>query len=357
MLDPQETKITLNNEEYIQYAKHLIIKNIGLEGQKRLKQAKVLIIGAGGLGCPAMLYLAASGIGYIGIVDSDLVDISNLNRQILYNFDDVNQSKIKCAKNKLNSINPYCKVITHFYNINIKNCSAIMQYYDIILDATDNFEARYTIDYYCYKLHKIHIYAAVEQFESQISILNYKNNIRYCYIYPKETNLISKKCDNEGVIGIITGHIGILQATEIIKIVLGIKKNVNNYLLICNLLSISIKHKQIYFSSSIHRHKNTIDNNSNFVSEKQAREYFQNKIWRKNIIIIDVRDKYEFSNYCIKYAINIPINQFKIRKTINFLKNYINKKVFIYCNTDYRSIIISNICKQNNICNYIIKNR
>nr|YP_009392562.1 Molybdopterin biosynthesis protein [Caloglossa monosticha]ARW61124.1 Molybdopterin biosynthesis protein [Caloglossa monosticha] len=355
MLDPKTKTITLNNKEYILYAKHFIVNNIGLEGQKRLKKAKILIVGAGGIGCPAMLYLAACGIGYIGIIDHDSVDISNLNRQILYSVNDLDKSKTACAKNKLNSINPYCKIITHSYDINENNSSEIISYYDIIVDATDNFETRYIIDYYCYKLHKIHLYAAVEKFESQLSILNYKNNIRYSSIYPKEINLVSHACSNEGIIGVMTGHIGMLQATEIIKIILGIRKNIHNYLLIYNLLNISIKYKKFYLTSIFSYEKIKKSNNYNIVSEQQVEKYLQNKIYRKNIIIIDVRYKYEFSKYFLKYAINIPINKFKIKKTIDFLKNYTKKKFFIYCNTKYRSIIIYNICKYNNIYSYIIE--
>lgn len=356
MLDPKVKNIVLNDKEYILYAKHFIINNIGLKGQKRFKQAKILIIGAGGIGCPAMLYLAACGIGSIGIIDDDTVNLSNLNRQVLYYYDDINKNKIRCAKEKLNYINPHCKIILHQYKINHKNASEIMQYYDIIVDATDNFETRYIIDEYCYRLHKIHIYAAVSKFESQFSILNYKNNIRYHNIYPQEMSPISNKCDSEGILGVVTGHVGILQATEIIKIVLGLKKNIHNYLLIYNLLDISLQSKKLYFTSNYNYQYTKNKKSYKSISQKQLEKYLHNKILRKNIIILDVRDKYEFSNYIFKYTIHVPISKFKINKTINFFKNLVKKTIFIYCNTKYRSIIISNICNNNKICNYIIEN-
>lgn len=356
MLDPKIKSIALSQKEYILYAKHFIINNIGLEGQKRLKQAKILVIGAGGIGCPVMLYLAACGIGNIGIIDNDLVNLSNLNRQVLYYYNDIDKNKVKCAKEKLNYVNPYCNIILHQYKINHKNASEIIQYYDIIVDATDNFETRYVIDEYCYKLHKIHIYAAVSKFESQFSIFNYKNNIRYNHIYPKEISLISNTCNSEGILGVVTGHVGILQATEIIKIILGLKKNIHNYLLINNLLDTSLQRKKFYFTS-YHNYQYT-ENKKHYksISQKQVEKYLHNKILRKNIIILDVRNKHEFSNYIFKYTINVPMNKFKINKTISFLKNLEKKTIFIYCNTKYRSIIISNICKSNKICNYIIEN-
>lgn len=356
MLNPKIKNIILNNNEYVRYAKHFIINDIGLEGQKRLKNAKILIIGAGGIGCPAMLYLVTCGIGYIGIVDDDLVNLSNLNRQILYDSEDLDKNKIKCAKSKLNYINPYCKIILHQYKIDATNANELIQYYDIILDATDNFKTRYIIDKYCYKLHKIHIYAAADKFESQLSIFNYKNNIRYCNIYPKETNLIFNTCNNEGIIGVITGHIGILQATEIIKIILGIKKSINNDLLIYNLLNTSVKRKKFYYTSTYKYQNEKKKQYYKSISQKQAEKYFQNKILRQNILILDVRQKYEFSTYFLKCAINIPVHQFKIKKTIHFLKKYNKTTVFIYCNTKYRSIIISNICQNYQIHNYIIEN-
>nr|YP_009392976.1 Molybdopterin biosynthesis protein [Caloglossa intermedia]ARW61538.1 Molybdopterin biosynthesis protein [Caloglossa intermedia] len=356
MLDPKTKTIDFYNQEYILYAKHFIIDNIQLEGQKRLKKAKILIIGAGGIGCPAMLYSAACGVGYIGIADSDLVSISNLNRQILYSYSDLNKSKVECAKKRLKSINSYCKIIIHRYKIDTKNASEIIQYYDIIIDATDNFNARYIIDIYCNKLHKIHLYAAVDKFEGHISILNYKNNIRYRDIYPKERNLISNTCNSEGILGVTTGHIGVIQAAEVAKIILGIKKNIHNNLSIYNLLNTSMKHKKFYFTST-HNYKYVKERSCyKFVSRKQTEKYFQNKIFRKNTIILDIRYQYEFSEYFFKYAINIPIDKFKINKTVFFLKKYIKKTVFIYCNTQYRSTIISNICQNNNIPNYIIEN-
>nr|QCI06075.1 Molybdopterin biosynthesis protein [Delesseria sanguinea] len=356
MLNPNTKKINLLQEEYNLYAKHLILDNIGLNGQKRLKKAKILIIGAGGLGCPAMLYLAASGIGYIGIIDDDNIDISNLNRQILYTFNNLNQNKIICAKQKLHSINPYCKIVLHSYKIKNNNALEIIQYYDIIIDACDNFSTRYIIDKYCYKLHKVHIYGAIQQFESQISVFNYKNSICYSNIYPYNINLLNNNCNSYGVLGSITGHIGILQATETIKIILGIGDIIYNKLLIFNLLYTYTKHKQIYLSKiqKINIRTNKENCKLPLFIIKSKYEYLKKNFY-PNIIIVDIRQEYEFKKNYIQYSINIPLNKFKIKKTILFLKNNNKKKIMIYCRTTYRSLIVSNILNKYKIEYSIVK--
>nr|QCI07086.1 Molybdopterin biosynthesis protein [Haraldiophyllum bonnemaisonii] len=246
MLNPNVNLTYLSKQEYTIYSKHLILEHIGINGQKRLKEAKILIIGVGGLGCPAMLYLIASGIGHIGIIDDDTINANNLNRQILYNLNDINYYKTHSAKRHLRNINTNCKIIIHNYKLIIENAIEIIQYYDIIIDASDNFKTRYTIDQICYILHKIHIYGAIQEFEGQVSVFNYKNNHQYSQMYDKKFKAIANNCNNNGVIGIITGHIGIIQATEAIKMILGIGKILNNKLLICNLLNLSFKMITIY---------------------------------------------------------------------------------------------------------------
>lgn len=356
MLNPKTKKINLLQEECTLYAKHLTLDNIGLNGQKRLKKSKILVIGAGGLGCPAMLYLATSGIGYIGIIDDDSIDLSNLNRQILYTFNNLNQNKLISAKQKLNAINPYCKIILHSYKINNNNALELIQYYDIIIDACDNFSTRYIIDKYCYILHKVHIYGAIQQFESQISVFNYKNSISYSNIYPFNINLINNNCDNYGVMGSITGHIGILQATESIKIVLGIGNIIYNKLLVFNLLYIFTKYKTIYLSKI---QKISIGINKKNYKLQLLRPSLKYESLKKNyyshIIIIDIRQEYEFKKNHLPYSINIPLNKFKAKKTIFFLKNNNKKKIIIYCHTTYRSLIVLNILNKYKIESAIAK--
>ena len=241
MLNPKNNN-NMNNilkHEYKKYSRQIILQNIGIHGQYRLKKSSVLIIGAGGLGCPAILYLAHSGIGHIGIIDSDSIDYSNLNRQILYNDTHISQLKSDIAKQSIKNCNQQCKLKTYNIKLDKYNSYSIIKLYDIILDCTDNFETRYIIDQVCFDLHKPHIYGAIQQFEGHISVFNYKNGIRYSDIYTNldTENVTNNTCTNLGVIGVITGTIGILQATEAIKIILGIGKIITDKLLTYNLLN------------------------------------------------------------------------------------------------------------------------
>ncbi len=337
------TKIKFSKNEYNRYGRHLILKEIGIYGQKRLKRSKVLIIGAGGLGCPAMIYLTTSGIGYIGILDKDNVDISNLNRQILYNINNLNQLKSECAQKKLKKINSECKIIKHQINLNINNAIDIIKYYNIIIDASDNFKTRYIIDFVCHKLHKIHIYGGINQFEGQLSVFNYKNSIRYSNLYPYKLNLQDNNCYDNGVLGVITGTIGILQATETIKIILGIGQIIYDQILIYNLLHISFHKISILSKKNQNNiHINTTVNKklNVFISQLQF-EYlkYNNK---QQLIIIDIRENIEFNITHRNKSINIPLSKFNLKYTQKFIQSYDNKTiVIIYCNTRHRAIIAS----------------
>nr|QCI08676.1 Molybdopterin biosynthesis protein [Sphondylothamnion multifidum] len=352
---------TLSNQEYSTYARHLILSNVGINGQKKLKNLKVLIIGAGGLGSPAMLYLVTAGVGYIGIIENDTIDVSNLNRQILYNRTEIKKPKIYTAKQKLTKINPYCKIITHAYKLNKINASSIIKYYHIIIDCSDNFNTRYISNTICYQLHKIYIYGGIQKFEGQIAIFNYQNGIKYDDIYPRNLKLNNNNlCNENGLLGVITGTIGILQATETLKITLGIGYFADNHILIYNLLFSSFKKIQIYPSKNLlynylpknetkytHNHLIISNNQLDYIKDKQI----------KKTILIDIRDNIIFTNNKTnkKKVINIPWSYLHLHHTIQFLKEYHKEKVLvIYCNTVYRSLLISNIFKYYKIKHYIL---
>nr|YP_009295903.1 molybdopterin biosynthesis protein [Schimmelmannia schousboei]AOM64838.1 molybdopterin biosynthesis protein [Schimmelmannia schousboei] len=324
MLNPQLNYTDLLNNEYKRYGRHLILKNIGINGQKRLKNAKILLIGAGGLGCPAIIYLASCGIGYLGIIDHDQIEESNLHRQILYNQTDINEFKVKSAKRKIHEINSLCKVNIYPYRLTYNNSIDIIKNYDIIIDASDNYDTRYIIDFTCYKLHKIHIYGAIQNFEGQMSVFNYKNGPRYIDIYPKSLNLKEQKCNELGVLGILPGIIGILQATEVIKIILGIGQILSGYFIIYNALNMSFKKVKIphiikqYYLQNTNIHPKTIKikktipilNLNELINQKQYK-----------LLLIDVRQNIEFQNSHIRNSINIPLKKFKQKNTIEFIKN------------------------------------
>ena len=205
------------------YQRQIQLKEIGQLGQDKISNAKVLVIGAGGLGCPALQYLTAAGVGTIGIVDFDVVEMSNLQRQILYTVDDIGQSKAITAARKLNALNPEVKIEVYNVQITNKNALEIIENYNLIIDGSDNFATRYLINDACMLLDKPLIYGAVLRFEGQIGVFNWtdettNNKTNYRDLFPKPPDLDSAiSCNDVGVLGVIPGIIGTMQATEALK--------------------------------------------------------------------------------------------------------------------------------------------
>ena len=349
--------LKLCKEEYLIYSRHLILHEIGLVGQQRLKQANILCIGAGGLACPAILYLASSGIGSIGIIDSDIVTISNLHRQVLYTRNNINELKTKSIKKKIETINPYCKTHIYSYKLTKENALDLIKNYDLILDTSDNFDTRYIIDEACSILHKIHIYGAVQNFEGQISVFNYKNGPKYSEIYPRTSNLEMNNCNEIGILGIVPGIIGILQATEALKIILGIGKILSGYILIYNALNMSFYTIQLPITNT----RTIIKHQTSIYKIEQTKIILVNELkkkikYKEQIFIIDVRQIQEFNQYHINNAFNIPLQKLKQKKYIQFIyQNLINKTIIIYCSNNSRSIIGSQILNIHKINHYRLK--
>lgn len=358
MLNPTLSNITLLPNEYRKYARHLILNKIGLNGQKRLIKAKILLIGAGGLASPSIIYLAASGIGNIGIIDNDIVSESNLHRQILYNRNDINSLKVQAAKTKIHIINHKCKVTIYPYTLTINNAQYIIKNYDLVIDTTDNFTTRYIISSISHKLHKVHIFGAIQNFEGQISVFNYKNGIKYIDLYPKHLHLQNNTCNEIGVLGILPGIIGLLQATEAIKIILGIGKILNGHLMIYNSLDMSFKMTKIQ-SKKVHtkKNKNYLNIKKQKISNSISKNILKKILVNSNPLIIDIRQNIEFELSHIKYALNIPIKNIQQICTIQFiLHKSLNQKLIIYCHDNSRSIIVSSILDKYQIHHYRLKN-
>ena len=356
MLNTNTNIINLTKKEYQQYSKQLILSNIGTYGQKRLKNAKVLIIGLGGLGCPIVLYLTSAGIGNIGIVDYDIINLSNLNRQVLYNLNDINKQKSIQTSSLIKSINPECNLKTYNYKLTETNVKEIIKSYNIIIDATDNFEARYLIDEICYKLHKTCIYGAINQYEGHVSVFNYKNNTRFIDIYPKNLDLKDITCSDNGILGSMSGIIGILQATEAIKVILGIGELLNGILLKYNLLNTSFQ--KIAITPIKRTINNQIIHNKLKVSRSIIKLENINKINSNTSIILDIRNPIEFSLNHFDQAINIPIYYFQTQKVINFLRKYSkNYNLILVCNNFTKSLTISNLLIKNQIQTYIMREK
>jgi len=214
---------TLTNDEVKRYSRHLIMPEVGVDGQRKLKAAKVLCIGAGGLGSPVAMYLAAAGVGTIGLVDFDVVDFSNLQRQILHSTPDVGIPKLTSAKNKLNALNPEVEIRTHEVALSSQNALQLFEPYDIIVDGTDNFPTRYLVNDACVLLGKPNAYGSIFRFEGQASVFATKNGPCYRCLYPEPPPPgLVPSCAEGGVLGVLPGMIGIIQATETVKLIMGI---------------------------------------------------------------------------------------------------------------------------------------
>ncbi|MBM3771282.1 MAG: molybdopterin-synthase adenylyltransferase MoeB [Acidimicrobiia bacterium] len=213
----------LSNEEIKRYSRHLIMPEVGVDGQRRLKGGSVLCIGAGGLGSPAAMYLAAAGVGRIGIVDFDVVDYSNLQRQIIHGTPDVGRSKLVSAKDRLLALNPHIQVDTYEEALSSENAFRLFEPYDVILDGTDNFPTRYLVNDACVLLGKPNTYGSIFRFEGQASVFGMKKGPCYRCLYPEPPPPgLVPSCAEGGVLGVLPGVIGVIQATEAIKLLTGV---------------------------------------------------------------------------------------------------------------------------------------
>ena len=242
MLNPNLDDIQLTKEDYERYSRHLILPEVGVDGQKRLKAASVLCIGTGGLGSPLILYLAAAGVGRIGLVDFDVVDYSNLQRQIIHGTSWVDKPKIESAKNRILEINPHCQVDLFNTRLSSDNALEIFEPYDIVVDGTDNFPTRYLVNDACVLLNKPNVYGSIYRFEGQATVFNYEDGPNYRDLYPEPPPPgLVPSCAEGGVLGILPGIIGVIQATETIKIILGEGNTLSGRLLLYNSLDMSFR--------------------------------------------------------------------------------------------------------------------
>ncbi len=242
MLNPNLDEIQLTKDDYERYSRHLILPEVGMEGQKRLKVASVLCIGTGGLGSPLLLYLAAAGVGRIGIVDFDVVDTSNLQRQVIHGTSWVGKPKIESAKNRIHEINPYCQVDLYETRLSSENALEILAPYDIVVDGTDNFPTRYLVNDACVLLNKPNVYGSIFRFEGQATVFNYEGGPNYRDLFPEPPPPgMVPSCAEGGVLGILPGIIGLIQATETVKIIMGQGTTLSGRLLLYNALEMKFR--------------------------------------------------------------------------------------------------------------------
>ncbi|MEL6255939.1 MAG: molybdopterin-synthase adenylyltransferase MoeB [Bacteroidota bacterium] len=240
-------KNALSHEELARYSRHLIIPEFNIEGQRRLKQSRVLVVGAGGLGSPLLQYLAAAGVGKIGIIDPDVVDESNLQRQVLYGQSSVGLPKVEEARTRIEDINPYIEVETYQDILTSDNALQIIDEYDIVADGTDNFPTRYLVNDACVLLGKVNVYASIFQFEGQVSVFNYLDkegnrgpNYRDLFPTPPPPGMVPS-CAEGGVLGVLPGIIGSMQALEVIKLASGVGKPLSGRMLLFDALSFTTR--------------------------------------------------------------------------------------------------------------------
>lgn len=230
--------MNLSKEEINRYSRHIQLEEVGQTGQEKLKKASILVVGAGGLGCPVLQYLAAAGIGSLGIVDYDIVQESNLQRQILFNTSLIGKNKAQAAKEQIQKLNPFVVVKAYAEKLTPTNAVSFFEQYDVIVDATDNFESRYLINDAALLTNKPFVSGAIHRFEGQVSILNYNNGPTYRCLFPTLPQAAAiPNCEEVGVLGVLPGIVGTYQANEVLKIIIGIGQTLSGKLMLINTLT------------------------------------------------------------------------------------------------------------------------
>ncbi|WP_207533295.1 HesA/MoeB/ThiF family protein [Desertivirga arenae] len=327
----------LSTDELKRYNRQLILSEIGIEGQQRLKSAKVLVIGAGGLACPILQYLVAAGVGTIGIIDDDKVDISNLHRQILYSTIDTGRNKAECAAEKLKVLNPEVRFLTFPVRLDPNNATATIGAFDIILDGSDNFETRYLVNDICVGLAKPLVFGSIFGFEGQLSVFNYQNGPTYRCVFPEPGE--APNCALNGVLGVLPGIIGTYMANEALKLILGIGETLSGRLLVVNVLENTFHSFKVTRVAPISQAstKSTYDAERDkfpqieFQLSKEQLEVLLEKE-EQSILLVDVREPNEFEANNLG-GINIPLSE--VLDEISTLEA--DRTVVFYCNTGRRS--------------------
>ncbi len=349
----------LTQEQYQRYGRHIILPEIGEEGQKKLLASKVLLIGAGGLGAPLSLYLAAAGVGTIGIVDFDKIELSNLQRQIIHKTQDVGKSKVDSAEQGIRAINPDVQVHKYKTHINSENAFEIIKDYDIVIDGTDNFPTRYLVNDACVLLKKVNIYGSIFRFDGQATVFKPFEGPCYRCLYPEPPPPgMVPSCAEGGVLGILPGIIGLIQATEAIKIITGQGESLIGRLLTFDALKMKFRELKLRRDSqcplcgdhpTIHQlidyqefcgyksqETEVIEEKNAGISELPVQE-LKKRIDQnsQSVFILDVREPYEYEIVNIPGSVLIPLGQ--IQNRISELELYKNSSIVVHCHHGGRS--------------------
>ncbi|CAN5301025.1 molybdopterin-synthase adenylyltransferase MoeB [soil metagenome] len=338
----------LSEEEIKRYSRQIKLSSFGIKGQERLKQAKVFVVGAGGLGTPVIQYLSAAGVGTLGIIDFDQISESNLHRQVLYSIDEVGKNKTEVIQTKIRQINPFVEVITYQSKLNAENALDIIADYDLVIDGTDNFATRYIINDACLILDKPFIYGAIHKSEGQVTVFNLKsesgeNGPTYRCLFPEPPEQSAvPNCAEVGVLGILPGIVGSFQANEAIKIITQSGEILNGQLLIMDVANMTFRKMKFKRQSDYKHIQKLADHDLQCESpgiKSITVEDLQKLILNEKIQLIDVREQHELEICKIESAIHIPLGN-----VLNHLDEIAkDKKVVVYCHYGMRSASAINL--------------
>ena len=339
-------KDVLSEQDLMRYARHLVLPGVGLEGQQKLMRSSVLVVGAGGLGSPAALYLAAAGVGRIGLVDFDDVEVTNLQRQILHGTSTVGLSKSQSAANRLHDLNPSVEVRSHDVRLTSENAMEILREYDVILDGSDNFPTRYLVNDACVFLGKPDVYGSVFRFEGQVSIFDAKKGPCYRCLYPEPPPPhVVPDCAEGGVLGVLPGVIGTLQAVEALKLILGIGTPLIGRLMIAETLLMEFREMRLKKNDScvVCGKNSTITSLIDYEAfckgkdepvdfEISVKDLQQRLAGGEKLILVDVREPFEFSIANLN-GVLIPLRSLPARTS----ELDPESEIIVYCHTGSRS--------------------
>ena len=337
--------------ETAQYRRHISLEGFGIEKQQQLKKSSVLVVGAGGLGCSVLQYLVAAGVGKIGIVDDDRVEISNLQRQVLFSHDDQGELKAEIAAKKLARMNPFIDLTSYPKRLDRDNCRSLLEDYDLVVDGTDNFSSRYLINDACVLFNKPLVHGSINQFEGMVSVFNFNGGPTYRCLFPQQPDPSSiPSCAEAGVLGVLPGIIGCLQALEAIKVLTGLGEPLSGKVLLYNALNQSNRTLNLKVIQE-HRtittlptpiesctEQDQIVSHMNANQEISEHELHQMMIADNKLQILDVREDWERQQAHIKSSIHQPLNNLLSGNIkLSSLGLDPNKNLVIYCKAGVRS--------------------
>ncbi len=361
---------TLSNDEILRYSRHLILPEVGMEGQLKLKNSSVLLVGTGGLGAPLGLYLAAAGVGRIGLVDFDVVDFTNLQRQVIHGTKDVGRKKLDSAADKMSDINPHVQLERHEVALTSENALEIISKYDIVVDGTDNFPTRYLVNDACVLLKKPNVYGSIFRFEGQSTIFAYPGGPCYRCLYPEPPPPgLVPSCAEGGVLGILPGLVGMIQATETVKLIMGIGDLLVGRLVLYDALNLRFRELKLrrnpecpvcgdhptvtelidyqQFCGVPHREEEVPAPVQANLGEIEPTEVKQKIDRGEKFTLLDVREPHEYQICKIAYAKLIPQGELPKR----FHEFDKNSEIVVHCKSGARSGRMVNLMREQGFTN------